>query len=112
MQNEGLTTGRQGGWLAMTFPLLLGVFLGLVNGFVFHFFVFFFSGEWIGKMEKEKEKEKVDDSYLLLLNMVLHVMTTLTLMLKFVTTHSLYGVFGLISMYNVLYHEGLREKGK
>jgi len=42
MQNEGLTTGRQGGWLAMTFPLLLGVFLGLVNGFVFHFFFFFF----------------------------------------------------------------------
>jgi hypothetical protein len=34
MQNEGLTTGRQGGWLAMTFPLLLGVFPGLVNGFV------------------------------------------------------------------------------
>jgi surface polysaccharide O-acyltransferase-like enzyme len=112
MQNEGLTTGRQGGWLAMTFPLLLGVFLGLVNGFVFHFFFFFFCGEWIRKMEKEKEKEKVDDSCLLLLNMVLHVMTTLTLMLKFVTTHSLYGVFGLISMYNVLYHEGLREKGK
>jgi surface polysaccharide O-acyltransferase-like enzyme len=97
MQNEGLTTGRQGGWLAMTFPLLLGVFLGLVNGFVFHFFVFFFfffffCGEWIGKMEKEKEK--VHDSCLLLLNMVLHVMTTLTLMLKFVTTHSLCGVFG------------------
>jgi len=51
----------------------------------------------------EKEKEKVDDYCLLLLNIVLHVMTTLTLMLKFVTTHSVYGVFGLIWFQSMMF---------
>jgi hypothetical protein len=98
MQNEGLTTGRQGGWLAIQFTILwvfliFFFFVFFLYFFLFFFFFFFFfCGEWIGKMEKEKEK--VHDSCLLLLNMVLHVMTTLTLMLKFVTTHSLCGVFG------------------
>jgi hypothetical protein len=63
MQNEGLTTGRQGGWLAMTFPLLLGVFLGLVNGFVFHFFVFFFffffAVSGYGKWKRKRKRKRL-----------------------------------------------------
>jgi hypothetical protein len=60
MQNEGLTTGRQGGWLAMTFPLLLGVFLGLVNGFVFHFFFFFFFAvSGYGKWKRKRKRKRL-----------------------------------------------------
>jgi uncharacterized membrane protein len=61
MQNEGLTTGRQGGWLAMTFPLLLGVFLGLVNGFVFHFFFFFFffAVSGYGKWKRKRKRKRL-----------------------------------------------------